>query len=111
VSIFYTYVIVENKLQFSETGSSFVKDFSSKHAMHAKCSKSVYYAGEFHIRPGNHGGYKLVIDNNSGTYAPKKEHLGMVKELMEKNFPGLEVEALAYDDPILIEYKKNITFQ
>jgi len=109
--IFYTYVILENKFQFSETGSGFLKDFSSKHAMHSKCSKSLFFAGEFHIRPlveGEDIGYKLVIDNNSGTYAPNPDCFPFVEELFRRNFPGLEIECLEFNNPKLIQYREGI---
>jgi len=80
--------------------------------MHAKCSKYVYYAGEFHVRPILEGadlGYKIVIDNNSGTYGPDPACLGYVEQLLKHNFPGLEVETLSYDDPKLKQYKEGMT--
>jgi len=73
--------------------------------MHACVSEKVRYAGEFHFQQEN-GKYCLVLDNNSGTYAPKKEILPLLKQLFELNFPGLEVEVLDFNDQKLKEYKK-----
>ena len=110
----YTYVLAidDNSLRFSETGAAFFVDFASKHALHSKCSKRVWYSGEFHPRP--EGGWdkfsddkgdldvnwELVIDNNSGTYAPDKELLPKLKELLERNFPGFNILALDREDEV-----------
>ena len=86
--------------------------------MHSNCAEEVYYAGEFAIfkektnkeweREGeDEGGHlKLIIDNNSGTYAPDKEKLPQLKAVFEENFPFLVVEAISFDDPVFREYKE-----
>lgn len=104
------------------------------HASHAQASKSIYQptaspahaqarrdaahqaspptlhrptlAGEFCIlpEPGAPGGQRLVIDNNSGTYAPAKEYLPRMAELFTTNFPGMVVETLDAHDPHLKSY-------
>ncbi|KAG8905921.1 hypothetical protein FRB99_008001 [Tulasnella sp. 403] len=113
----YTYIINDNTWRFSETGAAFFVDFASKHALHANCATEVRYSGEFHWRPmvpGGWGGYdesqtddsvewELVIDNNSGTYAPDKAMLPAVKGVIEHNFPGLKVLAIDHGDPALKE--------
>ena len=43
--------------------------------------------------------WELVMDNNSGTYAPKKEMLPALKKVLEMNFPGFTILALDRDDP------------
>ncbi|KAI1401798.1 hypothetical protein F4819DRAFT_456754 [Hypoxylon fuscum] len=43
--------------------------------------------------------YQLIIDNDSGTYRPDKSVLPQLKELLERNFPGLNIVTLACDDP------------
>lgn len=75
----------------------------SKHAAHAACRREVTYSGEFHIQQTPNG-YKLVLDNNSGTYSPDKNDLPRLVQLFQYNFPGLEVEALNYSDPLLKRY-------
>jgi hypothetical protein len=95
----YTYVISseDNTLRFSETGTAFCIDFASKHALQSNCAQHVWYAGEFHPRPV--GGWEnfsdevgdevveweLVVDNNSGTYAPDERMLPTVRECLEYN--------------------------
>ncbi|KAG8991288.1 hypothetical protein FRB94_002063 [Tulasnella sp. JGI-2019a] len=91
--------------------------------MHAKASPIVRYSGEFHWRPlvnnywtgfqanalqDGQVDWELIIDNNSGTYAPNKALLPKVKELLEYNFPGLRVVALDYADPKLEESRANL---
>jgi len=108
---FFTYAILENTWNFSETGAAFFVDFTSKHAMHACASEFVYFAGEFVIIPtAVEGKFKLCIDNNSGTYAPKDVYLKKLKKLLELNFPGLEVEANDYkkNKEILTIYKNYV---
>jgi len=110
---FFTYAIMEDTWFFSETGAAFFVDFTSKHAMHACCQDDVYYAGEFVIVPSgapSEKKYKLSIDNNSGTYAPKQDRLEMLKRLLELNFPNLEVETNDYklNKEVLSKYKKYV---
>ena len=38
--------------------------------------------------------YKLIIDNDSGTYRPNGKKLYLLREFMEKNLPGLKVRTL-----------------
>ncbi|KIM31665.1 hypothetical protein M408DRAFT_327138 [Serendipita vermifera MAFF 305830] len=115
----YTYAISmdDNSLRFSETGAAFFVDFASKHALHAKCATSVWYSGEFHPRPK--GGWEnfsddkrdedvdweLLIDNNSGTYAPDKAMLPTLQKMLEYNFPGFNILALDREDE---ELKKSV---
>jgi len=111
----YTYIIGDDdNFRFSETGASFCVDFASKHALHSCCSETVRYSGEFHPRPVYPDGsgwasfseetkdheveWELVIDNNSGTYAPDKNLLPALKGLFEYNFPGLKVVAWDFKD-------------
>lgn len=79
----------------------------SKHAAHAAVRKEVTYSGEFHIQASGNG-FKLVLDNNSGTYAPDKNDLPNLVKLFQRNFPGLEVEALDYNDPLLKRYTDTV---
>ncbi|KAJ3159782.1 hypothetical protein HDU86_001434 [Geranomyces michiganensis] len=124
----FTYIVDDSTFRFSETGAAFLVDFASKHALHANCSEYVRYAGEFHLRPrvsdpqtaddeardgwahmpSLHSPpvpgttWELVIDNNSGTYAPPKEYLASLAGLLRHNFPGLRVRALDREDPFLV---------
>eukprot|EP01130_Rhizamoeba_saxonica_P000627 TRINITY_DN10583_c0_g1_i1.p1 TRINITY_DN10583_c0_g1~~TRINITY_DN10583_c0_g1_i1.p1 ORF type:complete len:239 (-),score=39.25 TRINITY_DN10583_c0_g1_i1:79-795(-) len=104
--LWYTYVIRGKKLCFSETGASFFQDFTSKHAMHSCCASSVRYAGEFHLRADENYVWKIVVDNNSGTFAPSIDDIQMLQEVIEYNIPDAVVETLAWDDPKLAEYKE-----
>ncbi|CAF4155060.1 unnamed protein product [Adineta steineri] len=109
----YTYIIEDYTWRFSETGASFFVDFVSKHALHANCSQTVYYAGEFHPRPiGGWNQYdpneafdwnqwELVIDNGSGTYAPDLKLLNKLKDLLIFNFPHLNIITYDFKDPKL----------
>ncbi len=108
----YTYVVIGDELRFCETGSKILKDVDSKHAMHACASPTVVYAGEMHFRRRRNAAepeYTLVVDNNSGTYAPDKADLPKLRLLLEANFPGLAVEALDFRNPLLVEYSSRIT--
>jgi hypothetical protein len=108
-TLMFTYVVTQTQKgdfvwRFSQTGTSMLKDFASKHAVHANAAREVIYSGEFHItRNARTGNMKLVLDNNSGTYGPSKEVLPKLVLLFQRNFPGLEVEAYSFDDPILKE--------
>ena len=121
----YTYVLMEQKLYFSETSANFFKDFLSKHSVHSNAKDKVRYAGEFFVLEANSSTnnnvnyslqnssvtagelkYKLIIDNNSGTYSPSSEDLPLLQQVLKNNFPGLIVEALDYKSEKEKEYKK-----
>lgn len=63
-------------------------------------------AGEFCIMSCSAAadGYKLVLDNNSGTYSPHKAKLPLLQQLFTSNFPDMEVEVLDWRDPKLEYY-------
>lgn len=105
---YFTYSLMPDSFRCSETGAQFFVDLSSKHAMHANASEEVLFAGEFCILPDEDAaaGYRLILDNNSGTFAPKKEHLPLMKKLFEENFPGIVCETVDSQDPKLKEYHK-----
>ncbi|KAF9092380.1 hypothetical protein BGX29_010488 [Mortierella sp. GBA35] len=101
--VVFTYSIVPKGMYFSETGAAFFQDFMSKHAMHANRATEVMFSGEFRVFRDEHHNHDwtLMIDNNSGTYSPRKEDLPKVKKLFETNFPGLTVITLDHEDPVL----------
>ena len=104
----FTYCLMESKLYLAETGAHFFRDMRSKHAMHCSAAEEVVYAGELHFRRGPPGSdeppIRLIVDNNSGTYAPGQEDLPRVAEVFRRNFPGLPVQALHFEDPMLKYY-------
>jgi len=109
----FTYVItLDGEMRFTETGEEFAIGLLSKHSMHADGAKEIAYSGEFFVRlmedrEGESSGerdsladepqdkdpknYELVIDNDSGTYRPRKELLPVLEEFLagEGNFGGL----------------------
>lgn len=94
----YTYSIVDKGLFFSETSAAFLKDANSKHAVHACAEAKVRYAGTFRICVRPNGGRVMVFDNDSGTYRPRGEDLHLTKQLLECNFPGLDLIGLSVLD-------------
>lgn len=91
----FTFVVVDSGLFFSEAGARMPKDVCSKHAVHAAGSSRVRFAGTFRVCEDNAARSILVVDDDSGTYRPKVEHLALLQELLEMNFPGLHVRALS----------------
>ncbi|CAI5721188.1 unnamed protein product [Hyaloperonospora brassicae] len=106
--VLFTYVITKNGWYFSETGAAFFKDMLSKHMLHSCAAFSVLYAGEFRVDNHLFGEPRLIIDNDSGTYAPPKAVLPRVKALIENNFPGIAVEALDREDAGVQQRRKEI---
>lgn len=51
--------------------------------------------------------YQLVIDNDSGTYRPDKHQLPQLREFLSKNFPGLGIVAMHWEDEELKDLKDN----
>lgn len=104
--VVFTYSIVPKGMYFSETGAAFFQDFMSKHAMHANRATEVMYSGEFRLFQDTHNqDWTLMIDNNSGTYSPKKENLPRVQEIFQRNFPDLVVIGLDHEDERLKEIR------
>ena len=94
---------------FPSGGAQMFKDFMSKHAMHADAARDVVYSGEFTVvDKGQGNGYLLVIDNNSGTYAPSKDDLPLLQQLMQFNFPDIEIKAVDFNDPQLKLYHQDV---
>lgn len=50
--------------------------------------------------------YQLIIDNDSGTYRPDKDQLPHLREFLNRNFPGLGVVAMHWEDEELQKLKK-----
>lgn len=42
--------------------------------------------------------YQLVIDNDSGTYRPDKKVLPLLQEFLQRNFPGMGIVVLHWED-------------
>jgi hypothetical protein len=55
--------------------------------------------------PDNASYYQLIIDNDSGTYRPDKSTLPDLKAFLERNFPGLGVVAMHWEDKELEQLK------
>ncbi|CEG49485.1 C2 domain [Plasmopara halstedii] len=106
--VLFTYVITSKGWFFSETGAGFFKDMQSKHMVHSNAADSVKYAGEFRVEISKNGLHKLVLDNNSGTYTPRKDGLPQLKKLIENNFPGIRCETLDSKDEKSISRRKEI---
>lgn len=132
-SRFFTYVLLAGdrtgcaRLRFSETGANFFDDARSKHAVHSNAAEEVVYSGEFHIRThvreaeaaaasavvaGTTGPPPrpptLVLDNGSGTYAPDKKHLPLLRHVFERNFPAMDVQAVDFRGPEVAAAKQEI---
>ena len=91
---------------FSRTGASTASDFLSKHVVHNKGHSELLYAGEMHVEHEPvPGGYRcpLIVDNNSGTYAPDPKHLPDFAALLQRAFPGLLCEGWDQADARLHE--------
>jgi len=50
--------------------------------------------------------FVLIIDNDSGTYRPENGTLYALREYLERNLPGLKVQAMASDDEKLKQWKE-----
>jgi len=112
-SVRFTYVVCDDStLRFSVTNKRIVQDTLSKHALHANAERKVYFAGEFFVdtrskRFRDSQKPALIVDNNSGTFAPPKEKLPLMKLLLKLNFGDeLPIIALDQNDPLLKEYSE-----
>ncbi|KXS16124.1 C2-domain-containing protein [Gonapodya prolifera JEL478] len=121
VSRVFTYVVVDAPdaggpfFRFSETGTTFMKDFASKHAVHADAATEVRAAGEFVVVDkgeervgGETDRYELVLDNASGTFSPDVGGVERLALILQAMLPGLRVSAYGYYDERLADIKKPI---
>lgn len=83
----------DSRLRFSLTGTSFIRDFSSKHAIHSGCADAVRVAGEMFVFDNT-----LHIDNGSGTYGPPVTAVEKLARVLQANFPDLRVEVHDFQD-------------
>ncbi|KAF9977222.1 hypothetical protein BGZ75_010364 [Mortierella antarctica] len=110
-TVILRYLIVPCGIYFSEKEAASFQEFISKYAMHVSHAHAdaadVMFSGEFRLFRDeyHHDDWTLLIDNNSGMYATKKEKLFMVKKVFEHHFPDLVVVALDREDPYLKEIR------
>ncbi|KAK7692157.1 hypothetical protein QCA50_003776 [Cerrena zonata] len=120
----FTYVIMlDGEWRFTETGTEFAIGLLSKHTMHSDVSLEIAYSGEFFVRqvhshenddsdetpPSDPSEYELVIDNDSGTYRPKKELLPTLQSYLSlpSNLGALgKITAMDGFDEKLKKWKK-----
>jgi hypothetical protein len=124
----FTFVLtLDAMFRFTETGEEFSIDLLSKHMMHSDVNVYIAWSGEFMVRrrrdaePVRSNGngdssdvepskdpqhYELIIDNNSGTYRPKKELGEKFQSYMQKCLPGLKVSFYDCTDERLDKIKK-----
>lgn len=85
----HTYVILDNKLIFTESTDNPIlenaKDKLTKHYLLSKLKYHVRYSGEFHVYKNNDDIY-VIFDNSSGTYRPDTKYLPQLSLLLNKNF-------------------------
>lgn len=78
--------------------------------MHANGEDEVVYAGELVVCRRTEDGetkYTIVLDNNSGTYSPRKEELPLLLAVFKRNFSSRNISFEAFDreDPRLKQYQ------
>ena len=98
----FTYTLLPDGVLHISRADTSLRNVASKHALQASCEPEVIYAGtcRLELRDGEEG-VVFVIDNDSGTYAPKndKGELARLKCLLEWNFHGLKVDAKIFVPP------------
>lgn len=81
----YNFVVTKNEVRFASTSRAFnAKNISSKHALLAKNTDEVFYAGEAWLENGI-----LVINHNSGTFRPNSKYLSDIALYLQASL-GLE---------------------
>lgn len=99
----HTYAILNDRIIFTETTNVPVqekyKDKFSKHGLISGLKRKVHFAGEFKVVERDDK-ITVIINNNSGTYRPKKENLNQLKKLLESNFLDERLDFIAqnYDE-------------
>jgi len=86
----YTYCLNRDTLVIAETktkkNKSQIKDFFSKHGL--LCDQKVCAAGEMKFNKTSNGNYKIVFDNESGTFRPNKSDL----QVLKKELPYFDID-------------------
>lgn len=87
----YNFVVTKDEIRFASTSRAFnAKNISSKHALLAKNTDEVFYAGEAWLENGI-----LVINHNSGTFRPNSKYLSDVALYFQA---ALGVEKVTFTD-------------
>jgi|HubBroStandDraft_4_1064222.scaffolds.fasta_scaffold85240_1 hypothetical protein len=99
----HTYVIIGDQMSFAESTNDpkleSAKDIFTKHYLISGQKRRVNFSGEFRVYQNKvNGEVFVVLDNNSGTYKPKREYLNDLKDLLDYNLNQQQ------DDPEEIVY-------
>ncbi|CAF0787136.1 unnamed protein product [Didymodactylos carnosus] len=98
----FTYTLLPDGVLHISRADTLLRNVVSKHVLQASCEPEVIYAGTCRFeRRDEEEDIVFVIDNDSGTYAPKndRDELARLKNLLEWNFRGLKVDAKTYVPP------------
>lgn len=95
----FTFVITDVGMFTVETDwDEELIDYLSKHVTLAGGAETVRMAGTFRfVHTGEE--YKMVMDNDSGTYTPSKDGLLLTKELLRQHIHGLSIQVLDRMEP------------
>ena len=92
VSTKYTYCLNQDTLILAETmtkkNKSQIKDLFSKHGL--LCDQTVCAAGEMVFYKSQSENYKMIFDNDSGTFRPNKSDL----QVLKKELPYFDIEVV-----------------
>jgi hypothetical protein len=98
----YTYCLNRNTLVIAGTktsnNKSKIKDLFSKHGL--LCDQTVCAAGEMVFYKNPNGSYKMVFDNDSGTFRPSKSDL----QVLKKELPYFDIEVVDLKSEKKIKY-------
>ncbi len=87
----YNFVVTKDEVRFASTSRAFnAKNIASKHALLAKNTDEVFYAGEAWLENGI-----LVVNHNSGTFRPNPKYLSDVALYFQA---ALGVEKVTFTD-------------
>jgi hypothetical protein len=98
----FTYTLLPDGVLHISRADTALRNVASKHVLQASCEPEVIYAGTCRFeKRDEEEDIVFVIDNDSGTYAPKtdKDELTRLKNLLEWNFRGLKVDAKTFVPP------------
>jgi len=97
----YTFVVTEKEIRFASTTRGFSpKNLATKHALLARNTDPVFYAGEAWFENG-----VLVINHGSGTFKPSSKDLADIALYFQKAFG---VEKVSFNDVLPIVVKKSL---
>lgn len=97
----YLYSLIDGGLYFVDSRGALPQELLSKHAILADGQETVRCAGELRLEMSENADERvIVLDNRSGTYAPGKHSLELLRTLLLEHFPDALIRIVNVDEDV-----------